>query len=33
MGALEKMDDHPVHTIPKHHPTKVDVLQKNVLAS
>ena len=30
MAALKKMDDHPAHTIPNHHPTKKDVLTKNV---
>ena len=25
-GCYGKMDDHPVHTIPNHHPTKIDVL-------
>ena len=24
----EQMDDHPVHTIPNHHPTKMDLLLK-----
>ena len=28
MDALKKMDDLPVHTIPNHHSTKIDVLQK-----
>ena len=27
-GCFEKMDDHPVHTTPNHHPTKMDVLPK-----
>ena len=27
-GCFEKMNVHPVHTIPNHHPTKKDVLQK-----
>ena len=34
---FEKKDDYPVHTIPNHHPTKMDVLQKtfvqNILAA
>ena len=25
-GCFEKIDDHSVHTIPNHHPPKVDVL-------
>ena len=25
------MDDHPVHTIPNHHPIKMDVLPKTVV--
>ena len=35
-GCFEKMDDHLVHTISNHHPTKMDVLPKsfvkNILA-
>ena len=27
-GCFGKMDDHPVHTIPNHHHTNVDVLPK-----
>ena len=27
-GCFEKINVHPVHTIPNHHPTKKDVLQK-----
>ena len=27
-GCFEKMDEHPVHTIPNHSPTKIDVLPK-----
>ena len=27
-GCFGKMDDHPVHTIPNHQPTKMDVSQK-----
>ena len=30
-GCFEKMDAHPVLTIPNHHPTKMDVLPKNVV--
>ena len=30
-GCFEKMDDHPVHTTPNHHPTEVDVLPKTFL--
>ena len=30
MDALKKKDDHPVHTIPNHHPTKMDVLQRTL---
>ena len=29
----KKMDDHPVNTIPNHHPTKMDVLPKIVFKS
>ena len=28
-GCFKKMDDHPVHTIPNHRPSKMDVLPKN----
>ena len=28
MDAVDKMDDHLVHTIPSHQPTKMDVLPK-----
>ena len=27
-GCFGKMDDRPVHTVPNHHPTKMDVLPK-----
>ena len=27
-GCLEKVDDHPVHTIPNHHPAIMNVLSK-----
>ena len=28
-GCFDKMDAHPVHTIPNHHTSKIDVLQKS----
>ena len=28
MDALNKIDDHPFHSIPYHHPTKMNVLPK-----
>ena len=33
MDALEKMYFHPVHTIPNHHPNKMDVLPKTLFKS
>ena len=30
-GCFGKMDDHPVHTTPNHHPLKMDVLPKTFL--
>ena len=30
-GCFGKMDDHPVHTIPNRHPTKMDVLPKTIV--
>ena len=30
-GFFGKMDDHPVHTIPNHHSSKMDVLSKTFL--
>ena len=31
MDASEQLDDPPVHTIPNHHPLKMDVLPKTFL--
>ena len=30
MDAMKKMDEHPVHTTPNHHPSKLDVLTKSL---